>query len=555
MLGCLLFTLIVNGQTPELRLTPTVQSVNSRGQQIVKGDTIVLDLQLKSNNSAVRSFYLDFQHQITAINFIDVVFPATGSALPQGASATFQNNYYPGYTFARSAANTTTDGLTNFNNAYYNYTAGGNKAINRIWINTASTSNLVDGTLGQLRFKVTNIDAGFAYDSVYFNAGYAYTANYNQLVSVTMPKPTGVWVTPIPSSNALVNGKVDVGSIIPTIYIVDTTTKIVKAQVVPSNTGEFFLGPELSPNTDYYAYAVVPSDSLPGYLNRAITVSDYTAAQNEFIKQSLTGQFPNISMKSGASFLAADVNKNKTFDAGDLTALFAQVSLVDTIIRPIAGQTVYTIPMLAASQFDTLSPAYWNTIRPAGVLFTTSTAAQDLKLKYLIPGDINRSHSSQVVLPDNTIQSYSVKSFAVNNIRKPGVIDVSLNNLTVTSNEFTIPINVDTKGDTLSGLQFELVYDPAKVKFESIKTDMPTWLVFVNVGPGKVKFGAVDRDVKTGYTGGTPFKLVFSTLQNGLDITSVIKVTENMDASNMQGTQLGINLNTTTIKLTGYNNF
>ncbi len=542
-------------QLPELRLTPTVQSVNSRGQQIVKGDTIVLDLQLKPNGTAVRSFYLDFQHQITAINLIDVVFPTTGSAIPQGGTATFQNNYYPGYTFARNANNTTTDGLTNFNNAYYNYTQGGNKAINRIWINTASANNLVDGTVGQLRFKVTNIDAGFAYDSVYFNAAYAYTANYGQQLSVFMPKPTGSWVTPIPSSNALINGKVDMGKIVPTIYIVDTLTSVVKAQVVPSNTGEFFLGPELATNTWYRAFAVVPSDSLAGHLNKAITVSDYTAAQNEFIKQNLNGTFSLTTMKSGASFLAADVNQNYRFDGGDLTALFAQVSLVDTIIRPTAGQSVYTIPMFAASQFDTLTPAHWQTVNKYGVLFKTSTTAQDLKLKYLIPGDINRSHSSQVVLPDNTIQSFSIKSTAVNHPKKAGVVDVNLNNLTVTANEFTIPVNIDTKGDTLSGLQFEFVYDPNKVKFESIKTDMPTWLVFVNIGPGKVKFGAVDRELKTGYTGGTPFKLVFSTLQNGLDINSAIKVTDNMDASNMQGTQLGLNLNSTTIKLTGYNNF
>ena len=39
------------------------------------------------------------------------------------------------------------------------------------------------------------------------------------------------------------------------------------------------------------------------------------------------------------------------------------------------------------------------------------------------------------------------------------------------------------------------------------------------------------------------------------DINSAIKVTNNMDASNMLGNQLGINLNSTTIKLTGYNNF
>jgi hypothetical protein len=134
------------------------------------------------------------------------------------------------------------------------------------------------------------------------------------------------------------------------------------------------------------------------------------------------------------------------------------------------------------------------------------------------------------------------------------MVDVSLNNITVLGNEFTVPVNVSTK-DSLSGLQFEFVYDATKVKFESVTVDVPTWLVFANATPGRVKFGAVDKDVKTPYLGGTPFKLVFSTLQNGLDINSYIKVTANMDASDMSGNQVGINLNTTTIKLTGYNNF
>lgn len=549
-----LFTLIANSQTPELKLTPNVQSVNSRGQVIIKGDTILLNLEYKNNQSAAKSFYLDFQHQLTAIKFLDVVFPTAGdqgSALPTGATATFQNNYYPGYTFSRNANNTTTDGLTNFNYANYTYSSGGNKAINRIWINTASQTNLVDGTLAQLRFKVENIDAGFAYDSVYFNAAESYSGN--SYGSVYMPKPHGSWITPIPSANSLINGFVDMGGIVPKILIVDSATSIVKATVVPNNAGEFFLGPELNTNTTYKAYAVLPVDSLAIYLNRAITVSDYTAAQNEFIKQNLDRTFSNAIMKTGASFLAADVNNNKIFDGGDLSLLFAQVSLVDTIIRPTAGQTLYTIPMFKANVFDTLSTTHWNTVGKFGVVFKTSTVTQDISLKYLIPGDINRSHSSQVVV-NNVIQSYSTTK-SVNNPRKAGVIDVNLNNITVLSNEFTIPITVDTKGDTLSGLQFEFVYDPAKVKFESIKIDMPTWIVFTNTSEGRIKFGAVDKNVTTGYTGGVPFKLTFSTLQSGLEINSAIKVTSNMDASNMQGTQLGINLNTTQIKLTGYNNY
>jgi len=544
-------------QTPELRLSPVEQSVNIRGGKITKGDTVQLALAYKNNGSIARSFYLDFEHQITAINFIDIVFPtagAQGSALPQGASATFQNNYYPGYTFVKNANNTTTDGITNFNYAQYNYSQGGIKAINRIWVNTASTTDLVDGDLAYLRFKIVNVDAGFAYDSVYFNAAQSYGASYTGYNSVLMPRPKSSWITPIPSANALINGQVAVSSIVPKIMIVDTATKIVKAQVVPANDGTFFLGSELSPNTWYYAYAAIPSDSIPSYLNKAVTVSDYTAAQNEFIKQNLDRTYINVNMKSGASWIASDIIQNKVFDGNDVTALFAQVTNIDTVVKAMAGQTLYNIPMLEASVYDTLTPEHWKKANLYGVLFKTSTVAQDLRLKYLIPGDINRSHSSQVVKPDGTIQSYSVKAAAVNTRKPNPVVDVSLNNITVLGDQFTVPVNVSTK-DSLSGLQFEFVYDATKVKFESVTVDVPTWLVFANATPGRVKFGAVDKDVKTPYLGGTPFKLVFSTLQNGLDINSYIKVTANMDASDMSGNQVGINLNTTTIKLTGYNNF
>lgn len=544
-------------QTPGLRLVPTEQSVNIRGGKITKGDTVQLALAYRNNNSSARSFYLDFEHQITAINLIDIVFPTAGSqgsALPQGASATFQNQYYPGYTFVKNSSNTTTDGITNFNNAYYNYSQGGIKAINRIWINTASATDLVDGELAYLRFKVVNVDAGFAYDSVYFNAAESYGSSYTGYRTVHMPKPHSSWITPIPSANALINGQVAVSSIVPKIIIVDTITKVVKAQVVPANDGTFFLGPELSPNTWYYAYAAIPSDSIPSYLNKAVTVSDYTAAQNEFIKQNLDRTYINVNMKSGASWIASDIIQNKVFDGNDVTALFAQVTNIDTVVKAMAGQTLYNIPMLEASVYDTLTPEHWKKANLYGVLFKTSNIAQDLKLKYLIPGDINRSHSSQVVKPDGTIQSYSVKAAAVNTSKPNPVVDVSLNNITVLGDQFTVPVNVSTK-DSLSGLQFEFVYDATKVKFESVTVDVPTWLVFANATPGRVKFGAVDKDVKTPYLGGTPFKLVFSTLQSGLDINSYIKVTANMDASDMSGNQMGINLNTTTIKLTGYNNF
>ena len=109
----------------------------------------------------------------------------------------------------------------------------------------------------------------------------------------------------------------------------------------------------------------------------------------------------------------------------------------------------------------------------------------------------------------------------------------------------------------LGGLQFQFDYDPTKIKFEELVLTLPnTWYAFVNKKEGIVKFGALEQSSKMGVTGVlTPFKLKFSTIGNGVDILTSVKVSSTMDASSINGTQLGINLNKTQIKLTGYNNF
>jgi len=134
---------------------------------------------------------------------------------------------------------------------------------------------------------------------------------------------------------------------------------------------------------------------------------------------------------------------------------------------------------------------------------------------------------------------------------------VNLNNVTVTSNNIEIPVSINTNNSNLGGVQFEFQYDPNKIKFEELKSELPnTWMVFANSKSGKVKFGAIDQNNKSSVKGNiTPFKLKFSTIGQGVDILTSIKVSPVMDASAANGTQLGINLNTTQIKLTGYNNF
>jgi hypothetical protein len=156
----------------------------------------------------------------------------------------------------------------------------------------------------------------------------------------------------------------------------------------------------------------------------------------------------------------------------------------------------------------------------------------------------------------NAIRSLSSSGY-INTPQNIPSIDVSLKNVTLTSSIIEIPVVINTNDKQVSSLQFEFTYDPTKVKFEQLYNELPnTWYTFVDNKEGKIRFGALDKELKNPVSGTiTPFKLKFSPVINPLDINTYIKVTPNMDASSKTGYQLGINLSTDSIKLTGYNNF
>jgi hypothetical protein len=83
-----------------------------------------------------------------------------------------------------------------------------------------------------------------------------------------------------------------------------------------------------------------------------------------------------------------------------------------------------------------------------------------------------------------------------------------------------------------------------------------SWFIFANAKEGVVKFGALDQNNANPIKGtNMPFKLKFSTIGDGVNVLTSLKVSPTMDAADNKGNQLGVVLNTTNIKLTGYNNF
>ena len=694
-MGLLLLSLTSFGQI-KFKFPDTRVLTDINGGVIDRGDQFDVIVQANGNSDAVtRQLMFDFQYDQTNFEIVSVNHTGTGGnggVLPSGSNIQLAWQNYPGYTYAGNS--TFQNGTQRYvSNATYTYNANGSNAILRATI-TWSTNSAMPFTsydrmlIVRFRLKAASTANSFNPTKLNFVAGWN---GQGAGVATFMDTPLTTEVIMNQNTGKLITAKVDANTNLLNLTSLrvsfrDTLTNTSQNFNVLSNGNVDINQSLLSENKVYEVSVMHETDKLNTIYNNAITISDFTSAQGEFVTMGLDGS-KGQTINSGQSLYAADINRNKLIDGGDLPKLLSQVVGIDAIVTvpngytqgsggymslptwmstdatTIAGQVEWAIItpnhysqnvsriLVDMREFDaTYTPekikslqifdlyvgpvefvskdGTWATFRiPSGISIGTSTYTPyirninggpdfglraeftfndspsnswgaitttnwnsfdypktyiktgtigtntTLDLKYLLWGDVNRSHSSQVVVSNNGVASVvsrasnslksntafrtmSTESF-INTPNTVPSIDVNLSNVTVTSNNIEIPVNVTTNGNFVTGLQFQFDYDPTKIKFEELSPNIPnTWYLFVNSVDGKIKFGAIDQGEKSPINGNSiPFKLKFSTIGNGVDILTSVKVSPTMDASAVKGSQLGINLNTTQIKLTGYNNF
>jgi hypothetical protein len=530
-----LFTQIANAQVPDIYLKSAAITTNINGQAIAKGDTVDMIVMIKDKSSSVRSTFLDFQYNWRNFTILSVGY---GGALPQGATVNTTNQFYPGYNFVRNNNNYTRNGNTNYYNANYNFTQNGSQAIQRIYSTITSNLNLLDSEYVKIKLRVNNVSAGSAYDSIYMN----FAAAWGVAEGSNMIDPRATFIQLAAGQNDLVNGNIYKN---PSAYaylnFIDSISGNSVSAAFPDVNGVFKLSNQLLPNRTYKVQVNI--DSLSIVTQRAVTISDAAAAFAEFGEQNLDGTFKNTNIKTGAGFLAADVNYNGRFDGADPSLLFAHVAGVDTL-----EPKVY---LFYRDTFNVMSTTSWS--GKDFIYFKTGTLVKNLDINFLIAGDINRSHSSQIVR-ENTIQSFSYSNTP---IQTKDPVNVSLTNAIIESDNISIPFNIDAQNSSVCGLQFEIIYDESKLVLDKVESSTNAgWLNFFTNANGKLKFGGLDKTLKNPLTNkSTPYIVKFKAKESGVNINSSIAITNNVDASDNKGNQLGVNLNTSNIRLIGINNF
>ena len=694
-MGLLLLSLTSFGQI-KFKFPDTRVLTDINGGVIDRGDQFDVMVHANGNGDAVtRQLMFDFQYDQTNFEIVSVNHTGTGGnggVLPSGSNIQLAWQNYPGYTYAGNS--TFQNGTQRYvSNATYTYNANGSNAILRATMTWSTTSAMPFNDYSQIiivRFRLKAASTANSFNPTKLN----FVAGWNGQgagVATFMDTPLTTEVIMNQNTGKLITAKVDANTNLLNLTSLrvsfrDTLTNTSQNFNVLSNGNVDINQSLLSENKVYEVSVMHETDKLNTIYNNAITISDFTSAQGEFVTMGLDGS-KGQTINSGQSLYAADINRNKSIDGGDLPKLLSQVVGIDALVTvpngytqgsggymslptwmstdatTIAGQVEWAIItpnhysqnvsriLVDMREFDaTYTPekikslqifdlyvgpvefvskdGTWATFRiPSGISIDTSTYTPyirninggpdfglraeftfndspsnswgaitttnwnsfdypktyiktgtigtntTLDLKYLLWGDVNRSHSSQVVVSNNGVASVvsrasnslksntafrtmSTESF-INTPNTVPSIDVNLSNVTVTSNNIEIPVNVTTNGNFVTGLQFQFDYDPTKIKFEELSPNIPnTWYLFVNSVDGKIKFGAIDQGEKSPINGNSiPFKLKFSTIGNGVDILTSVKVSPTMDASAVKGSQLGINLNTTQIKLTGYNNF
>jgi hypothetical protein len=581
----LLTNVISFGQTLRLKFTEPQINKNLNGGPINKGDQFDVWVWVNpNNNTTTRSLYFDFEYQNTAFELVSINHTGTGGnggVIPHGSQITFSHHLYPGFTWVSTQQNSVENG--NIRYQFANYQNSQNKTIMRAYLSWATQINtnhpFFEGNLLRLRFRLKLDAPGFVWDPIRMNFAAAYNQNGSN-GSTIMENPLTSIILLDPIATSYVNAKIEVNpnlsqysltrvafidSLTNETYIVDATSDG-KLNIDQS---------KLKANTSYKVMMMVNMDSMKDLYNAAVTVSDYTTAEAEFISQNLDGTFKNQNIRTGIGYLAADINRNRIFDGGDVTKIFSQSVSVDQLLTLPSGyqpgQDWYmSMPTFTENTFNTLTSNNWKNIIMPYVSFRTGNIGTNLplNLKYVLWGDINRSHSSQVVnsqglVLTNAIPSYNqakltaVKTSNFNNQLVASNINVNLSNITLISNSIIVPININTNSNKVSAIQFAFTYDTSKIKFDEIQSQLPKgWFIFGTPKDGFIKFGAINKDLKSTFSGQiTPFRLKFTSLENGLDLTTSIKVTSIMDASDDKGNQLGININTSSIKITGYSNF
>jgi hypothetical protein len=504
-------------QTPAIGHFQTLATVR-------RGDTLDVAWYYRPGSPDIRTFQVDFQYKKTLLTYLSTTVDATVNGMTPAVSYRTWDNYK----------------YNNYSNGTYTYLTNNDWAVGRNYL-VLSSGNTINsgGYIIHNKYKINAVAPNYVSDTITVNWARMFDVNGNT-IGDNVAQLTNQKLAIKLLGNLTLSGKVWLGPQInlrPVVICTQANNGAFIDSITVNADGTYTLD-NIDENTRYKLELKFPA-ALASIRDNAVTIADAVKTYDEYTNTDVNQTFPRTYLKNGLAYLIADVNKTGTLDGGDAYSIYASVSG----LKPI--DTTKALNVFSKNAYDSLAlgqdqwVAWPGSINGVNHIFDSvgTVNLTNVDIKYFILGDVDRTHSSPV---------FDANGNLVTAARYIGTLDVNIPNVTApTGQAMYANFNINTNGIKNDGLQFEMKYDPTKVKFEEIVSNIQgPWLQYLthDDANGIIRFGGMNNQVLGSLTGNaTPFKLKFSPIGNN-DIMTNLYVRSLMDAADRNGDHFNINL-------------
>jgi len=506
------------------------------------GDTLVMKFQYnKGDEGDLTLAQFDFEYNNKLLSYI-----SHESQAPTGAS--FARNSWTGYKFVPKSNSDEDDMDVQYtwwkDEAGSNsYETGADWGVERITVQT-SAAYTNSNEFVKYSFKVKDK----------FNSGYD---NYNNIIKVnwanyqksdgtqiqTKKSPSTQSLSGIEGGNA---GSFTINLKTANSVKTDYSYTIKNSAGESVATGDFDESGQatvsgLENNVTYTAEANLAEDAT--YLDEVVTVSDLALVFAEAIG---AGSGP-----SGGSttfdYFVQDIMADVVGDGGvvdfqdsyEILAYLQGVTSGNTNLITQDGQTE------DYSGIESTYGAVANDVVTFAKSFTpidSDTSSKTIDLAHGLVGDVNFSHSWEPTVSsgEKTVvassSSFRISSAAGAKYSQTETANIDL--ISEINGDGQVVFSINSEIEDMVGSQFNIVYDPNILSLENVIFDTGNEMTnFSNViEDGYVRVGSFDQNVSTTIKEGTPYKLIFTPLENIQNTSGLIsfRVKEGVKADGTQ---------------------
>lgn len=513
----LLISFASYSQTPQIGHFQTLATVR-------RGDTLDVAWYYRPGSPDIRTFQVDFQYKKTLLTYISTTVDASVNGMTPAVSYKTWENYK----------------FNNYSNSTYNYNSNTDWTVGRNYLVLSSGNNIAsNGYIIHNKYKINAVAPNYASDTITVNWARMFDVNGNT-IGDNIAQLTNQKLAIKLLGNLTLSGKVWLGpqmNLLPQVICYQANNNALIDSVTVNTDGTYTLD-NIDENTRYKLEVKFPG-SLATIRDNAVTIADAVKTYDEYTSTDVNQTYNRQFLRNGLAYLIGDVNKTGTLDGGDPYLIYASVSglkPIDTAkVLNVFSKNTYDSLVLGVNQWNDWS-SYINGVNyiydSVGVVNLTN-----VDIKYFILGDVDRTHSSPV---------YDAGGALVARPNYIGNLDISIPNVSApTGQAMYANFNMNTNGIKNDGLQFEMKYDPTKVKFEEIISNIQgPWLQYLTHDEvnGIIRFGGMNNQTIGSLVGNiTPFKLKFSPIGNN-DVQTNVYVRRLMDASDINGDHFNINL-------------